>query len=142
MSPRLLGLDIGEKRIGVAVSDENGSLALPVTVINRRSRSSAVLYIAGEVRRYKAEGVVVGMPYSLRGEMTQQSRSVEGFCRELSTALTVPVTTWDERFTTVAAEQLLLQGGLRKKDRRKRLDSSAAALILQGYLDHLRTGNA
>lgn len=146
---RVLGLDIGEKRIGVAVSDPSGGMALPSQVILRTRLAadhSAALRadlarIVDLVRRSQAERVIVGLPLSLNGRIGPQAQRVLAFCRQIEAVSPVPVLTWDERLSTAEAEQALVQAGVSRKKRRARVDASAAAVMLQGYLDSLRQPN-
>lgn len=133
---RFLGLDIGERRIGVAVSDELGTIASPVGMI-RRDRD-----VAAEVRdliaEYGAVRVVAGLPIGLSGREGPQAQAVRSFVDELAETLAVPVEFYDERLSTAVAERSLIAGGTRRAKRREKVDAVAAAVILQGYLDHQR----
>ncbi|MCQ3811160.1 MAG: Holliday junction resolvase RuvX [Acidimicrobiia bacterium] len=136
MSARALGIDLGERRIGVAVSDGEGRVATPLTVIERSgSRNRDHRQIADLVAEYEAEVVVVGLPLSLDGSAGPAARGAENEAQELEAALAVPVLTHDERLTTVIAERALAESGLSGKARRKRVDMVAASVILQGWLD-------
>lgn len=130
---RVLALDLGERRIGVAVSDPGGTIARPVEVIERRSRAEDFAAIAARVVRYGAERVVIGRPLTLRGEVGPQARCVEDYARALAETLSVPVELWDERYTTATAEEIMRTVRPRKK--RQDVDAVAAAVILQGYLE-------
>lgn len=133
---RALGIDLGERRIGVAVSDAGGRVATPLMVIERSgSPARDHQQIAELVAEYEAEAVVVGMPLSLDGSSGPAARGAEDEARRLEAALSVPVLTHDERLTTVIAEQALAESGLSGKARRQRVDMVAAAVILQGWLD-------
>jgi putative Holliday junction resolvase len=132
---RVLGLDLGTVRLGVALSDPLGMLASPEAVIECRDRRRAVERIAEVVEATGAELVVVGMPTTLRGERGLAAQQVEEFVRELADHLQIPVTTWDERMTTVVAERALLEAGERREARRGVRDKVAAAVMLQSYLD-------
>ena len=133
---RFLGLDIGERRIGVAVSDELGTIASPVGMI-RRDRD-----VAAEVRdliaEYGAVRVVAGLPIGMSGREGPQAQTVRAFVDNLAAALEVPVEFYDERLSTAVAERSLIAGGTRRAKRRDKVDAVAAAVILQGYLDHQR----
>jgi putative holliday junction resolvase len=139
---RALALDPGERRIGVALSDELGMLARPLTILERRSWAADVAAIADLVRAHEVAVVVVGHPKTLRGERGPQARRAERFAREVGRVVDVPVRLWDERYSTVEAAERLAQGGSRARGRRPgspvRLDAAAAAVILQGYLDSQR----
>ena len=132
---RILALDIGERRIGVAVSDPSGTLATSVSVIKRRSRREDFAAVAELVRRYGVEKVIVGLPRSMDGTIGPQARRVERYAAALAKALDVPVVLWDERLSTVSAERLMREAGLGEEERRARVDAVAAAVILQDYLD-------
>ena len=134
---RVIGLDIGERRIGVALSDRLGLTAQPHSVIDRdpRDRGGAVGTVAALVRSTGAERVVAGLPLDLSGEVGRQARLTLIFVEALEERLEVPVETWDERFSTAAAERALLEGNVRRAKRRQVRDKVAAALILQTWLD-------
>lgn len=133
---RILALDLGERRIGVAVSDPTGTVARPVGVVERRSRAEDFAAIARLVAEHGAERVVVGRPLTLRGEVGPQARWVEAYVQALAEALPVPVELWDERYTTVAAQEIL-ETTRRPGKRRCRgdVDAVAAAVLLQGFLE-------
>jgi len=132
---RILALDVGEKRIGVAISDLSRSLAGSLEVIQRGSRQEDFATVARLVEEYEVEKVVVGYPLSLDGMAGAQAERVERYAVGLAESLTVPVLLWDERFSTVSAERLMREAGLRSKKKRERIDAVAAAVILQDYLD-------
>ena len=132
---RVFALDVGEKRIGVAISDLSQTIARSLQVIQRSSRQEDFAAVARLTEEYEVEKVVVGYPRSLDGMAGAQARRVERYAADLAKALTVPVVLWDERFSTVSAERLMRQAGLRGDKRRERVDAVAAAVILQDYLD-------
>ena len=132
---RVLALDIGEKRIGVAISDLGQTLARSLQVIQRSSRQEDFAAVARLAEEYGVEKVVVGYPRSLDGMAGAQAKRVECYTADLAKALTVPVLLWDERFSTVIAERLMRQAGLGGDKKRERVDAVAAAVILQDYLD-------
>ncbi|MFC1924134.1 Holliday junction resolvase RuvX [Chloroflexota bacterium] len=136
---RVLGLDIGDKRIGVAMSDPTGILANPLTQINRTGTEVAIKAILEVVRQYEVERIIAGLPYSIDGSMGPQAQKVESFLKKLSERLDIPIETWDESYTTVAAECKMVEAGVRKDSRKKQIDAAAAAIILQEYLDTIRT---
>ncbi|HZD61008.1 MAG TPA: Holliday junction resolvase RuvX [Anaerolineae bacterium] len=133
---RILALDVGAKRIGIAVSDPTGSMAQPLMVLDRRKDSSEIGRISELVDEYSVSEVVVGLPLSLAGEMGPQAREVLDYINELKGNLKVPVRTWDERLTTSFAERALVESDVRRKQRKQVIDKVAATLILQGYLDY------
>jgi len=134
---RLLALDVGAKRIGVAVSDELGVVTTALTVIRHRSHAHDIRQIAELVRRERAVGVVVGLPLHMDGAESEQSRLTRRFAEKLAAQLPVPVCLWDERLSTQDAERNLQFAG-RKRRRRflQMIDAEAAAVILRDYLDH------
>jgi len=137
---RALGLDVGERRIGAAVSDPEGILAMPLAAIEARSEHEAVERIEALAREHDVERVVVGLPLSLDGSLGPQAQRVKSFADALAERIEIPVVTWDERLSTVAAGRALADAGVKRGKRKKRLDSTAASLILQGYLDRQRGG--
>ncbi len=134
---RVLALDVGEKRIGVAVSDPTGMLATPHGVIYRRSKAQDFAAVARLVTELGAERVVVGLPLSLSGDVGPQARRVMRYAQALARALPVPVELYDERYSTVTADELLAEGG--RKRRRTPIDAAAAAVILQEYLANIKS---
>ena len=139
---RTLGLDVGERWIGVALSDPLGILASPLTRIERTDDEAAVKAIAELVGKHEARAVVAGLPYSLNGNVGQQAVRVQDFLRKLAQSLGVPVLTSDERLSTVMATQGMIEAGARRESRKGRIDAAAAALILQWYLDRRRHDRA
>lgn len=129
---RSLGLDIGDRRIGVAMSDPQGILASPLTIINRADEPSDINAILAIVDQNQVGAVVVGLPLSLNGSLGPQAEKVQDFAHQLRRHTEVTVEFRDERLTTASAQRLMKMTG---KDRRSRDDAMAAALILQGYLD-------
>jgi putative Holliday junction resolvase len=127
-----MALDIGERRIGVAVSDPSGTLARPHAVIQRRSKVMDFAAVARLVAELEVERVVVGLPLSLNGEIGPQARRVTRYAQALAQALEVPVELYDERYSTVTADALLAESG---RKRRVPIDAAAAAVILQDYLE-------
>ncbi|OGO03877.1 MAG: hypothetical protein A2Y91_08215 [Chloroflexi bacterium RBG_13_54_8] len=136
---RILGLDIGEKWIGIAMSDPSETLATPLTRIGAADAEATIEAICRLVRQHHVEAVLAGMPYSLDGSLGQQARRVQSFLQKLSPRLGMPIETWDERFSTVNAQQRMIEAGKRRERRREQIDAAAAALILQEYLDSKRS---
>ena len=133
---RVLALDLGSKRIGVAVCDAGGRLASPLTVLERTGdRGRDHLRIAALVAEEEAEHVLVGLPLLLNGDEGPAAQGAREEVSELTAVLGVPVTVHDERFTTVTAHRLLAEGGLDSRARRKVIDQAAAAVMLQAWLD-------
>jgi putative Holliday junction resolvase len=131
---------VGERRIGVALSDPAGVIAQPLSVIERRGLQADLAQIAGIVAAHDVDRVVVGYPLTLAGRSGTQARRVDRFIEQLRRAVHVEIVTADERLSTVAAERALIEGGLRRERRRKVRDAVAAALILQADLDRRRVG--
>ena len=134
---RVLGLDHGERRIGVAVSDATGTIATPHSVIDRRGDDVAAA-LRSIVEEYDVELIVVGLPVRLDGEEGSAAQTVRAFAGSVAEMTGLPVALQDERFTTVTAEGALLEGGVRRDQRRVTRDKIAAAVMLQGYLDSRR----
>jgi putative Holliday junction resolvase len=135
---RILGLDVGDRRIGLAISDPNGQVAVPLRTLERIVPDGAVEAIGALVAEEDVEAIVVGLPLRLDGTVGTQAESVQEFVRQLLTVVDVPVTLWDERLSTVQAEQLLRRDGPGSRASRKdkgRIDAMAATVILQDYLD-------
>jgi putative pre-16S rRNA nuclease len=132
---RLLGLDVGDRRIGLAISDPNGQVAVPLRTLRRAAPDGVIDEIAALVAEESVEGIVVGLPLRLDGSSGPQAESVQEFVRKLLSAVEVPVTLWDERLSTVQAEQLLRRDGRSTRRGKGAEDALAAAIILQGYLD-------
>jgi putative Holliday junction resolvase len=131
---RVLGLDVGEKTIGVAVSDPLGLTAQPVKTIRRSSQEADLASLRELVALYTPERFVVGYPRSLSGEIGPQARFVETFVDRLA-VFGLPVDLVDERLTTRQATHVLIAGGLKRKERKAVIDQQAAVLILQSHLD-------
>lgn len=131
---RILGLDHGERRIGVAVSDATGTIASPHSVIDRRMTDVPVA-LRSLVTEFAVERVVVGLPLLLSGEEGQAARSARAFADQVAQETGLPVLLQDERYTTVTAEDALIEGGVRRRRRRDVRDKVAAAVMLQSYLD-------
>jgi putative Holliday junction resolvase len=135
---RTLGLDVGDKRIGVAISDPGEILASPLAIITREDDKKAIADIIKLVDQYDVERIVVGLPYSLDGSIGRQANKVMDFAERLSKHTKTSMEVWDERLSTVAVERLLREAGSKKARKRANQDAAAAAFILQGYLDSLK----
>lgn len=133
---RLLALDVGGERIGVAVSDEMGILASPAGMIRRRG--PVLQELRTYIDRYRPVKLIVGLPVGLSGREGPQAKEVRDFVAGLEEQIAIPVEYWDERLTTSIAEKALIGHGVRRKDRRDQVDAMAASVILQGYLDHAK----
>lgn len=135
---RTLAVDYGEKRIGLAISDPLGITANPLTTLRRDGNEVAA--IERLVRDEEVERVVVGLPLNMNDEAGPAAERSLAFAAILTGRLTVPVVTWDERLTTVEAEEALREAGVKPAARRKLIDQVAAALILRSYLNSLEQG--
>ena len=134
---RILGLDIGTKRIGIAISDELGWTAQGIKTLHRSNGESDLGKIRDIVREYGVEKIVVGLPRNMNGSLGPQAEMALGFVQELREILGVPIITWDERLSTVEATKILIRADLSRKKRKRKIDMTAAILILQSYLDSL-----
>jgi putative Holliday junction resolvase len=132
---RCLGLDIGDRWIGVALSDPGGILASPFSIIERTDDGQALAAIADIINKEQVGRVVVGLPLSLDGTLSGQAEKVNDFAQKLAEHIKIPVEFRDERLTTVMAQRLKRASGGKKGRGKTRYDSQAAALILQSYLD-------
>ena len=133
LRPRILGIDLGRARIGVAVSDELGLLAHPLETIPASKDASR--RIAELVREKNAECVVIGFPRHMNGSVGESAADALAFAKKLQTVLSCEVVMWDERLTTTAANRALRDSGRKTRSTRQIVDQVAAQLILQGYLD-------
>jgi putative Holliday junction resolvase len=132
---RVLGLDVGDRRIGVALSDETGTLASPLFTMERIGPRKDLRALAELVREHGASEIVVGLPRRLDGTIGDQAVKVQQFAEALQPVARVPIRYWDERLTTVEAEQILIERDVSRRRRKGLVDQVAAVLILQGYLD-------
>jgi len=131
----VMGLDVGEKRIGMAFSAPGGSMALPWKTISYSETKEGIDAILGLIAEREIGCIVVGMPRSLSGNLGPQAAKVQEFVDVLVHSTQVPIRLQDERFSTVAVERTMREAGTRRKKREERRDAEAAAYILQGYLD-------
>ncbi|MDI6799502.1 MAG: Holliday junction resolvase RuvX [Actinomycetota bacterium] len=139
---RRLGLDVGQKRIGIALSDPLLLAATPLKTINRGDHDEEILEIKGLVEENEVDKVVVGLPTSMNGSLGPQAEETIAYVKKLEDKLKVPVITWDERFTTSMATRLLIEADVGRKKRRGLVDRVAAVFILQSYLDSIRDREA
>lgn len=135
---RILALDHGTKRIGVAVSDELKMFAQPLEFIPAEPAAAAHDRLGQLLREKEIELIVVGMPRNMDGTYGPAAAKVREFVDGLRAGFTVPLVTWDERLSTVHAQRLLRQAGHKAKDQKSRVDASAAAILLQSYLDSIQ----
>ena len=135
---RVMALDVGGRRIGVALSDTTRVLASPLTTLRAEPRERVLNEIAALVQRHEVVEVVVGLPLSLSGAIGPQAHLVQLFAERLKDVLTTPIHLFDERLTTVAAERMMLDLGMKPEQRKARIDEVAASIILQDFLDSKR----
>jgi len=133
---RMLGLDMGERRIGVALSDELGMIASPLTMILRSG--PVVQDVQKLIAQYGIVQLVVGLPVGMSGREGPQAADVRAYTESIAGEFDLPLVYWDERMTTSIAEQYLIAQGTRRDKRKQQVDAVAAAVMLQSYLDHLR----
>ena len=133
-----MALDVGGRRIGVALSDSTRILASPLTTLRAEPRARALAEIAALVAQHEVATVVVGLPLTLSGEIGPQAQLVQAFADELRAALAVPIHMFDERLTSVAAERLMQDMGVKPERRKARIDEVAASIILQDFLETQR----
>ena len=138
MSPaavRIMGLDPGSKRVGVALSDGLGITAQGLTVLNRKPHAEFMARVRDLAEEHHVTRIVVGLPRSMDGSLGPEAQRALSLVNELKKHLSVEIVTWDERLSTAAAERALLEANVRRDRRKQVVDKVAAALILQSYLD-------
>ena len=136
---KILALDFGVKRIGLAISDELRLTAQPYGTIECKDEEEDLQKLEAIVKEEKAGEIIIGLPKRLDGSLGDMAKQAKRFARLARERLNVPVRTWDERFSTHAAERALLDGNVRRKKRKQVIDKTAAVWILQGYLDSKQT---
>jgi putative Holliday junction resolvase len=135
---RVLGLDLGEAQIGLAISDDHKILARGLTTLKGKERRECMAHLGELIRRLEVEEIVVGLPKNMNGSLGSQAQSALSFAERLRKEFGLPVQTWDERLTTVSAKRALIDSGARRSARgRDALDRISATIILQNYLDGL-----
>jgi len=136
---RILGIDYGHRRLGIAVSDDEKILASPLPVYSRCNLDVDLAFLLGIVKENEVERVVVGLPRNMNGSIGKMAKEALSFAWKLRRKINIPISTFDERMTSVEAERVLVETNLSRKRRKGLRDSMAAVLILQGYLDRLGT---
>lgn len=134
---RILALDHGSKRIGVAVSDELKMIAQPLEFILAEPFDAFLARLKEIIREKEVEIILVGMPRNMDGSYGPAALKAQEFAAALKAKFAMPILTWDERLTTAMAQRFLIEGGVRRKDRKEKVDKTAAAILLQSYLDSL-----
>ncbi|MCK5236848.1 MAG: Holliday junction resolvase RuvX [Deltaproteobacteria bacterium] len=139
---KYLGIDLGKKRIGIALSDDSGIIAEPYIQIERRSTNSAVDEIFEIVKEKEVNRIVIGLPLLEDGNEGSMAKDVLKFKEVLETRCGLHVTTWDERFSTKAVTRVLIDADVSRKKRKNSVDKLSASFILQGYLDYIKNDQA
>ncbi|MSQ07807.1 MAG: Holliday junction resolvase RuvX [Dehalococcoidia bacterium] len=134
----MLGLDLGEVRIGIAISDPTGILCTPLSAISRAADASDIRLIVDLAHKEGAVGIVVGLPVTMEGRRGTQAQAALRYCDALKKATTLPIATWDERLSSVEAQALLRDAGRKPSRNKGSIDSAAAALILEAFLTKRR----
>lgn len=134
---RVLGLDIGDRTIGVAISDPLGFTAQGITTIRRKNEAIDIEEIGKICKEYNVETIISGMPKNMNGTIGEQGEKVKNFCAILRENINIEIKFWDERLTTVAAHKAMLEADMSRKKRKTLVDKIAATYILQGYLDSI-----
>jgi len=135
---QVVGIDVGEARIGLAISDEGKKIAFPLAVIRRENKSYCINKIKKLLAERNIDTFVVGLPVRSNGQRGRECEEVVHYAETLKTHFPYKVILWDERYTTVIAEKALLEGDLKREKRREIIDEIAAQVLLQSYLDHLQ----
>ena len=136
---RVMALDVGERRVGVAMCDPTRTLASPLTTLRAQPREELFRRIGQLIAEHEVVELVVGLPLTLSGAIGPQAKLVQDFVELLRAAVTVPIHTFDERLTSAAAERLMVELGMKPEQRRARIDEVAASIILQDFLDASRS---
>jgi len=136
---RILAIDHGSRRIGIAVSDELKMIAQPLEFIPAEPFAEFLARLLELLREKEVELILVGLPRNMNGSVGPAAQKVQEFVAALKSNVAVPIRTWDERLTSVQANRLLIQGNVRREKRKEKVDQMAAAILLQSYLDGLGT---
>jgi len=137
---RIMGLDFGSKTVGVAISDPLGITAQGVEIVRRPEENKlrkTLARIEELIKEYQVEKIVVGCPKHMNGDFGERAEKSVQFADKLEARTGLPIVMWDERLTTVAADRIMMEAGIRRENRKDYVDKIAAVLILQGYLDSL-----
>ena len=134
----ILSLDYGEKRIGIAISDNECSIALPSEVLERNKTNKDFLYIKDFIEKNDIQAVLIGIPYNMDGSEGEQCKIVKNFSKKLLEFINISIIYWDERLSTLAQEKILINKNVSRKKRKKIIDMLAASYFLQSFLDFLK----
>lgn len=135
---RVMGLDVGAKRIGVALTDTLRMLASPLTTVRGEPRAAAIAQIVSLIEKNDVAELVIGLPLTLNGEIGPQAQIVQRFVDELRGHVQIPIHMFDERLTTVEAERMMAEMGIKREQRRNQIDAFAASIILRDFVDSRR----
>ena len=141
-SMRLLGVDLGSKTIGLAVSDPSLKIASPITTLKRSKLSSNAIEFSNIIKDYQIGGIIVGLPINMDGTEGPRVQATRDWSLDLARILSIPVAFWDERLSTVAVERMMLKADMTRNKRAAKIDQAAAAYILQGALDNIGMQNS
>ena len=141
-SMRLLGVDLGSKTIGLAVSDPSLKIASPITTLKRSKLSSNAIEFSNIIKDYQIGGIIVGLPINMDGTEGPRVQATRDWSLDLARILSIPVAFWDERLSTVAVERIMLTADMTRNKRAAKIDQAAAAYILQGALDNIGMQNS
>jgi putative Holliday junction resolvase len=134
---RVLALDHGTKRVGLAISDEMGMIAQPLTFLPAEPIAALLEGLKKVIAEKNVDQILVGIPRNMDGSYGPAAEKARKFVEQVKATVTVPIRTWDERLTSVQANRDMIQGGLRREQRKLKADQTAAAILLQSYLDSL-----
>ncbi|MBX7147360.1 MAG: Holliday junction resolvase RuvX [Alphaproteobacteria bacterium] len=134
----IFGLDYGQKTIGIALSDPNLIVASPLQTIYRKKFSIDIKILIDLIQTYKIGGLIIGLPLHLDGNQGRKAQAVNDFAKNIMMVLDLPITLWDERFSTIAADKMMLESNLSRKKRDLLIDQIAAAYMLQGALNYFK----
>ena len=141
-SMRLLGVDLGSKTIGLAVSDPSLKIASPIATLKRSKLSSNAVEFSNIIKNYQIGGIIVGLPINMDGTEGPRVQATRDWSLDLARILSIPVAFWDERLSTVAVERMMLKADMTRNKRAAKIDQAAAAYILQGALDNIGMQNS
>ena len=139
---RLLGVDLGSKTIGLAVSDPSLKIASPIATLKRSKLSSNAIEFSNIIKDYQIGGIIVGLPINMDGTEGPRVQATRDWSLDLARILSIPVAFWDERLSTVAVERMMLTADMTRNKRAAKIDQAAAAYILQGALDNIGMRNS
>jgi len=137
---RVLGIDHGTRRMGIAISDELGTIALPLETIRAEPFTNFLSRLKEIIREKQVDLLIVGMPRNMDGSYGPAALKVQEFIAVLNETIGIPIRSWDERLTSAQANRFLIQADVRRKERKEKVDKTAAAILLQSYLDSAGTG--